>query len=141
MTVMQKAEALLGHLLRNVRSSNDKLAAAHSHCAGTLQTSSTAFKAGLPIPRKYTQDDQNISPPLNWSGVPAGAKELVLVVEDPDAPRPQPWMPWIIYRIPAPAGGLPENVQAGEQVANPSGARQGRNYGGDMRYMGPKPPI
>jgi hypothetical protein len=138
---MQKAEALLGAMLKKVRSSNAKLASSQSHGPDTLQISSPAFKQGFPIPRKYTQDDQNISPPLSWSGVPKSARELVLVVEDPDAPRPQPVMHWIIYRIPPTASGLPENVPPGVNVSNPAGAMQSRNYSGEERYVGPKPPV
>src|SRR6476619_4351122 len=55
-----------------------------------LSVSSTAFAEGAPIPKKYTEDGQNVSPPLVWSGAPAHVKEYVLIMDDPDAPRSQP---------------------------------------------------
>src|SRR5438046_2562332 len=55
--------------------------------AGFLRVRSKAFVNGQPIPKKYTEDGSNISPPLNWMDVPGGTKELALIMDDPDAPR------------------------------------------------------
>ena len=70
---------------------------------------STAFPHDGPIPPRYTCDGKDVSPPLEWSGVPAGAKSLALVVEDPDAPDPaaptMTWAHWVLYNIPPGYGG------------------------------------
>ena len=53
-----------------------------------MTITSTAFANNAPIPALYTCEGRDISPPLAWSGVPAGARSLVLIVDDPDAPDP-----------------------------------------------------
>lgn len=106
----------------------------------TLTIDSPAFKHDQPVPRQYTADGRNISPPLAWSDAPAGTKEWVLIVDDPDAPRPVPWVHWLIYDIPARARGLPEEVPPAERVANPAGALQGKNSWARTGYGGPEPP-
>src|SRR5262245_59828896 len=62
---------------------------------------SPTMKAGQMMPRDYTPDGRNVSPPLTWSNVPAAAKELAVVCEDFDAGNPPPWVHWVIYKIPA----------------------------------------
>jgi Raf kinase inhibitor-like YbhB/YbcL family protein len=105
-----------------------------------LQLKSDAFAPNDPIPRKYTGDAEDVSPPLTWSGVPAGAKSLALIVEDPDAPRPVPWLHWTIYGMPAEATGLPENVPKHPTLTTPVAARQGVTDFGQVGYGGPAPP-
>jgi Raf kinase inhibitor-like YbhB/YbcL family protein len=105
-----------------------------------LQVQSSAFGPNQPIPRKYTADGQNVSPPLSWSGVPAGTQELAMIVDDPDAPRPQPWVHWVIYSMPANATGLPEGVPPSQRVPDPPGTVQGKNTWGKTGYGGPEPP-
>jgi hypothetical protein len=101
---------------------------------------SNAFKAGGAIPSRYTCDGDDVSPPLAWSGVPAEAKSLVLVVEDPDAPDPEAprmtWIHWVLYNLPPDCSGLPEAVQA-----LPAGTREGVNDWHRKGYGGPCPPI
>src|SRR5688500_20317129 len=89
---------------------------------------SPAFKHGQPLPVDYTADGKNISPPLAWSNLPPGTKEVVVIHEDPTAPTPQPFVHWVVYKIPATAKGLPENISADPSVAMPAdlaGAVQG----------------
>jgi len=105
-----------------------------------ITVTSTTFKAGAVIPAKYTGEDKDVSPPLQWSGVPKGAKELALICDDPDAPRAEPWVHWVIYGIPAGATGLPEAVPATEALKEPEGARQGTSDFGKIGYGGPMPP-
>jgi Raf kinase inhibitor-like YbhB/YbcL family protein len=106
----------------------------------SIQVASDAFGPGQPIPRKYTEDGQDISPPLKWSNVPARAKELALIMDDPDAPRPEPFVHWVIYKIPAAATGLPEGIPAELKLKAPPGALQGKNSFKKIGYGGPAPP-
>ena len=76
----------------------------------TLQITSSAFAQGHVIPKKYTGEGADVSPPLAWSDLPEKTKELALVCDDPDAPTAEPWVHWVIYKIPATAKGLPEGV-------------------------------
>ena len=73
-----------------------------------INVSSTAFKEGEAIPKKYTCDGENISPPLEWSDIPKGTKSIALIADDPDAPRGT-WVHWVLFNIPAdgpcPPGG------------------------------------
>jgi Raf kinase inhibitor-like YbhB/YbcL family protein len=104
-----------------------------------LILSSSAFGPQQAIPTRYTCDSINISPPLSWSGVPAGARSLALIVEDPDAPdpkRPQRvWVHWLVYNLPADCLGISEGG------ALPRGALTGRNDWNKTDYGGPCPPI
>jgi Raf kinase inhibitor-like YbhB/YbcL family protein len=109
----------------------------------SIVITSSAFAADQPIPQKYTGDGQDVSPPLAWSNVPAGTRELALVCDDPDAPTPEPWVHWVIYKLPADASGLPEHVPPRARPATPRGALQGRNSwttGSTIGYRGPAPP-
>lgn len=106
----------------------------------TLKIESPAFAAGAVIPARFTGDGEDVSPPLKWSGLPAGVKEVALVCDDPDAPTPQPWVHWVIYGIPATAAGLPENVDKSASPAAPAGAAQGKNSWSKLGYGGPAPP-
>lgn len=107
----------------------------------SIIVNSGAFAAGQPIPTKYSGEGQDISPPLSWSGVPAETKEIVLICDDPDAPTPQPWVHWVIYKIPGDVTALEENVAKSPQPAVPAGTLQGRNSSGKVGYGGPMPPV
>src|SRR5262245_65547944 len=76
----------------------------------TITVDSPTLKADQPIPRDYTADGRNVSPPLTWTGVPATAKQLAVVLQDPDAGNTTPFVQWVIYKIPTTATGLPEDV-------------------------------
>ncbi|HVA50286.1 MAG TPA: YbhB/YbcL family Raf kinase inhibitor-like protein [Pirellulales bacterium] len=109
----------------------------------SLTVSSEAFKAGAPIPKKCTEDGQDVSPPLSWQKVPEGTKELALICDDPDAPTAEPWVHWVLYKIPADATHLPEAVPPDAELKAPAGARQGMNTwktGRTVGYRGPAPP-
>jgi Raf kinase inhibitor-like YbhB/YbcL family protein len=105
----------------------------------TLTIESPAFKQNGSIPAKYTDDGEDISPPLTWSNAPEGTKEFALICDDPDAPLTT-WVHWVIYKIPASATGLPENVARSESLAEPAGALQGKNSWKKIGYGGPAPP-
>jgi len=107
----------------------------------TLKLSSAAFAEGGAIPPKYTCEGKDISPPLTWAGIPAGAKSLVLIVDDPDAPDPKApkmtWVHWVVYNLPPDSAGLAEGAAA----ALPPGAVTGVNGWKRAGYGGPCPPI
>jgi Raf kinase inhibitor-like YbhB/YbcL family protein len=101
-----------------------------------MMLTSPAFPPGGAIPAEYTCSGADISPPLTWSGVPAGAKSLVLVVEDPDAPSGT-FHHWAAFDIPAASHGL----AAGYSASRPTGGlHQARNDFGGLGYGGPCPP-
>jgi len=102
-----------------------------------IQLSTSAFTEGSSIPAKYTCDGDDISPPLKWSGVPAGAKSLALICDDPDAPVGI-WVHWVLYNIPSTVAELPEGVPTSEVISG--GARQGINDFKRIGYGGPCPP-
>lgn len=103
---------------------------------------SPSFPPGGEIPAALTCQGADRSPPLAWSGVPAGAKSLALIVDDPDAPDPaapkRTWVHWVLYDLPADSAGLPEGVAP---AALPAGTRQGTNDWKRTGYGGPCPPI
>ena len=103
----------------------------------TIQLTSSAFTDGSPIPGKYTCDDKDVSPPLAWSGVPAGAKSLALICDDPDAPGGT-WVHWVIYNIPVALTQLAEGVPTSDVVLG--GAKQGITDFKRFGYGGPCPP-
>jgi len=108
-----------------------------------INVTSSAFEQGEWIPRKYTGEGEDVSPPLSWSGIPKEAQEIAVLCDDPDAPTPEPWVHWIIYGIPAGADGLPEGVPNEPHLDEPQGARQGKNSwtsGITIGYRGPMPP-
>jgi Raf kinase inhibitor-like YbhB/YbcL family protein len=105
-----------------------------------ITVTSTAFKPNGPIPKQYTGEGQDVSPPLAWSGVPKTAKQLALICDDPDAPRAEPWVHWVIYQIPADATGLPEGVPQKEELDDPKGVKQGVSDFKKVGYNGPLPP-
>jgi Raf kinase inhibitor-like YbhB/YbcL family protein len=97
---------------------------------------SPAFPPGGKIPRRYTLDGDNLSPPLEWRDPPAGTKSFALMVEDPDAPRGT-FRHWGLYNIGARQQRLPEGV--GESGRG-SELATGINGFGHSRYDGPRPP-
>lgn len=99
---------------------------------------SPAFDRGEAIPRKYTADGADVSPPLRWSDAPEGTRSFALICEDPDAPAGN-WVHWVIYNIPASATQLQEDVPKKETLA--SGALQGKNDFRKIGYGGPSPPA
>ena len=105
-----------------------------------LTIRSSAFANQARIPKRFTGDGEDVSPELLWSGVPTGVKELTLICDDPDAPTPQPWVHWVIYKIPATATGLREHVPTTGLLSEPPGAMQGVNSWSEIGYRGPAPP-
>jgi Raf kinase inhibitor-like YbhB/YbcL family protein len=103
---------------------------------------SSEFAPGAEIPTTHTCEGADQSPALAWSGVPAAARSLVLIIDDPDAPDPRAprtvWAHWLLYNLPPTDGQLPRG--AGRE-ALPPGTREGKNDFGRAGYRGPCPPI
>jgi Raf kinase inhibitor-like YbhB/YbcL family protein len=112
-------------------------AAAAAGSSSSLTIASDAFQDGKPIPRKYTCDGADRSPPLHWQGAPEGTISLALIVDDPDAPSGA-WTHWILYNMPPATQALGEGVPATAALGD--GSRQGTNDFGKIGYGGPCPP-
>ncbi len=106
----------------------------------SMKIESTAFANGGEIPIQYTGEGADISPQLSWEGVPAEARSLVLIVDDPDAPDPAApkmvWVHWVLYNIPPSVTGFPEGVEV-----LPTGTGEGLNDWKRTGYGGPMPPV
>lgn len=98
---------------------------------------SSAFAHGAMIPKEYTCDGKDVSPPLSWSDPPEKTQSFALIMDDPDAPMGT-WVHWVIYNIPATARSLPEGIPTNADL--PDGSRQGRNSWRRIGYGGPCPP-
>jgi Raf kinase inhibitor-like YbhB/YbcL family protein len=101
-----------------------------------MNLTSTAFQDAANIPKKHTEDDKDVSPPLQWEA-PNAVKSFALICDDPDAPRGT-WVHWVIFNIPADKTDLPEAVPTSAKL--PDGTRQGKNDFGKLGYGGPSPP-
>ena len=102
-----------------------------------IKVTSQAFQEGGMIPKKYSGEGDDVSPPLVWGPVPAGAKSLVLISDDPDAPVGT-WVHWVLYNLPPNVTELAENVPPTETLGN--GAKHGKNDFRKLGYGGPMPP-
>jgi Raf kinase inhibitor-like YbhB/YbcL family protein len=105
-----------------------------------IRIQSEAFQAGAVIPKKYTGDGSDISPGLKWDDLPEGTKELALIMDDPDAPMAEPFVHWVMYKIPAETRDIPEDVPDAMKISTPFHAYQGKNSFGTIGYRGPMPP-
>ncbi|MFH1016896.1 MAG: YbhB/YbcL family Raf kinase inhibitor-like protein [Pseudomonadota bacterium] len=107
-----------------------------------MEISSPSFKPNGEIPAPFTCEGRDVSPELRFSGVPAGAKSLVLIVDDPDAPDPKAprttWVHWVLYDIPPKTAGIKEAMTSRDL---PKGIREGLNDWNHTGYGGPCPPI
>ena len=105
-----------------------------------MKLTSSAFEDHGSIPRKYTCEGADVSPPLTIEGVPANARSLALIVDDPDAPDPAApkttWVHWVLYDLPPETTSLPEGIAASTRHA-----RDGLNDWKRIGYGGPCPPI
>lgn len=109
-----------------------------------ITVESPAMTAGQMMPRTYTPDGRNLSPPIRWSNLPAGTRQIAVVCEDFGAGNPPPWVHWLIYNIPGTATGLPEGVPFDATQPMPAeiaGAVQGLNGWKLSMYRGPAPPA
>lgn len=103
----------------------------------SIEISSTAFEQGMTIPKQYTGDGADQSPPLGWSEPPSGTRSIALICDDPDAPGGT-WVHWILFNLPPQTRELEEGLPT--RATLPSGAMQGKNDFGKIGYGGPAPP-
>src|SRR5262245_53414547 len=115
---------------------------AASPAAMAMSLNSPEFQPNGHIPSKYTCEGEDVSPPLAWEGAPNGAKSIVLIIDDPDAPDPKApkmvWVHWVVYNMPPDTKSLPENAG---KARLPQGALLGLNDFKKTGYGGPCPPI
>ena len=143
--MFEKLPDALGHALRDVRAGLDLIAFNRSELrAGMAQikVTSLAFADHAPIPERYTADGEGRSPPLSWSGVPANAQSLVLIVEDADAPMPQPLVHAIAVDLPPQDGSLAEGAinDGDDDEGDPDAVHEGRNSFLMAGWLPPDPP-
>jgi Raf kinase inhibitor-like YbhB/YbcL family protein len=108
--------------------------------SATIVVTSSSAVPGGPLPLVYTDYGEKISPALQWTGVPATGRSLVVVMEDPDAREPKPFVHWLLYNLPATTTSLPEALPGLPRLPELEGALQGRNSRGTIGYFGPRPP-
>jgi len=105
----------------------------------SITVRSAAFSSGGTIPARFSDYGEGVSPPLRWSGIPAGTRSIVLMMEDAQATSPLPFVHWITV-LPATASTLPEGIRPVEQPRAIPNARQGSNSRSEFGYFGPRPP-
>lgn len=107
-----------------------------------MKLTSSAFAQMQEIPRIYTCEGKDISPPLAWNALPDGVRSLALIVDDPDAPDPaapkRTWVHWVLYNIPPTVSALAEGLAPADL---PAGTEEGLNDWRRTGYGGPCPPI
>jgi Raf kinase inhibitor-like YbhB/YbcL family protein len=112
-----------------------------SRAAAELQIGSTAFQPNGAMPTDLSGYGRNVSPPLSWSAGPPGTKAYALMVEDPDAPTPEPAVHWLAWDIPADMRSVSRGMRNLDRPKTPAGMVQGANYHGSLGYSGPRPPV
>lgn len=142
MGIVQSSLQRLGSALKPEHAGDDKLLR-HRLMRGkkpSLEVSSVGFSEEGPIPRHFTQDGDDVSPPVQWSAVPSTTKEIVICCEDPDAPGTRPFLHWLAHGIAPGTTELRENI---EKVKTPATTRmiQSRNGYKKPGYAGPAPPV
>lgn len=126
------AAAALSVLLLSGCGGNEKGSSEPPSAAVRMTLAAPGISNGGPIPKEYTCEGRNESPPLGWDGTPGNARELAIVVEDPDAPGGT-FVHWVV-------AGIDPGTQMLDAGARLEDARQGRNSAGEARYTGPCPP-
>jgi Raf kinase inhibitor-like YbhB/YbcL family protein len=140
--MLEKLPASIGRVLRAARPGLTELVIndeALDDVADCIVVTSPAFEDGEQLPSRYTADGDGISPPLQWSGVPEGAAEIVLLIEDADSPTPNPLVHAIVWNLPPEDGGLEEGAMPAEVTVQRSPA-MGVNSYLRVGYLPPDPP-
>jgi Raf kinase inhibitor-like YbhB/YbcL family protein len=140
--MLEHVPKVVGNALRGVGPGLDKLVARRdfADAPDAIRVSSPAFGDGAPIPPDHTHDGRGLSPPLVWRGVPAGAAEVVVVIEDADSPTPAPLVHAIVFGLPGRDGRLDAGALEGPGGAG-AGHRLGQNSFLKAAYLPPDPPA
>lgn len=141
--MLEHIPAWLGNAMSGLRAGADKLAIAQlGQTFETLDLTSPAFAHEARMPPRFTADAEGdaLSPPLTWSTPPAGTERMVLIVEDPDAPAPQPLVHAIVWGLEADSGRLAEGAIVADGKADASGRDVGRNSYLREGWLPPDPP-
>ena len=112
--------------------------------ADTITVGSSAFEHHGTVPLAYTAYGDNKAPQITWSNLPGGTVQLALVMDDPVAPTPEPFVHWVAYNIPANAAELPEGLTKDAEVSGVAGLEGMINGVNGIRqtgYFGPRPPV
>lgn len=140
--MLEKLPDAVGHALRGQRAGLDKIVLHQLDLRqgeAAIELKSLAFIDHAAIPERYTADGEGVSPPLHWSAVPSGATSLLLIVEDADAPTPQPLVHAIVVDLPAEDGAFAEGALASADHDG-VGLHAGRNSFLQARWLPPDPP-
>lgn len=140
--MLEKLPEAVGEALRDRRAGLEKIAYNRIRIRTgneAIQVQSDAFDDYQPLPVRFTEDGEGVSPPLQWSDIPEGASSLVLMVEDPDAPAPQPFVHAIVVELPARDGSLSEGaLKSGDREGE--GLKLGHNSYLQAKWLPPDPP-
>ena len=137
--MIEKLPETIGEALRDQRAGLEKVAYQRVKARTgkePIQIHSTAFEDYQPIPMRFTADGEGMSPPLEWNDVPEEAVSLVLMVEDPDAPSPQPFVHAIVVGLPPRDGALHQGALSGLMT----NLKLGRNSYLQAKWLPPDPP-
>ncbi len=138
--MLQVLPAGLGRALSGMRPGINALLFAGVNVPASIEVTSPAFVGGGAIPAIHTADGPGLSPPLAWTGVPAGAGALVIVVEDADSPTPKPLVHAIVTGLPAAGGSLAAGDLPGPGRPGLPGLGMGRNSYLGASWLPPDPP-
>ena len=142
--MLEHIPSWLGRSLNNVRAGAGKLAIVQPELGGRfapLDLSSPAFAQDARLPDRFTADGKGVSPPLVWGPVPEGTALLALLVEDADAPAPQPLVHAVVWGLPADAGRLAEGAIVADGAGMAAGGDVGRNSYFSEGWLPPDPPT
>lgn len=141
--MLEYVPKVVGELMQGARAGHDKVVSrspGFREIPATITLTSPAFARDAILPARFTEDGAKVSPPLTWTGLPAETRTLVLVIEDPDAPTPEPLVHCIAWDLPAGDGGLAEGALKSPAHAGTS-VSLGQNSFFKSEYLPPDPPT